>query len=241
VVSTLLVALDVPTGDEAVRLARDLQPHVGGFKVGLGLLMGEGPGIVTRVADIGAPVFVDAKLHDIPNTVTSAAGRLRSIGARWVTVHASGGTEMLEAAAEALSNGSGAPVGVLAVTVLTSLDGAGLREVGVERSVGEQAKALAVMAARAGAEGVVCAVSEAAGIKSLGLDVIVATPGIRPATTERGDQRRVATVGAATAAGADLLVVGRPIIAAEDPVVAAQEIAQEMEEAVRAAPPSTTG
>jgi orotidine-5'-phosphate decarboxylase len=109
----------------------------------------------------------------------------------------------------------------------------------VERSVGEQARALAVVAARAGAEGVVCAVSEAAGIKSLGLDVIVATPGIRPDSAERGDQRRVATIGAAIAAGADLLVVGRPIIAADDPVVAAQEIAQEMEEAVRAAPPAT--
>lgn len=239
--SNLLVALDVPTGDEAVRLARDLQPHVGGFKVGLGLLMGEGPGVVTRVADLGAPVFVDAKLHDIPNTVAAAAGRLRSIGARWVTVHASGGREMVEAAVGALSAGPGSPVGVLAVTVLTSLDGEGLRAVGVQRTMAEQAEALTLVAAGAGAEGVVCAVPEAAGLRSLGLDVIIATPGIRPETSEKADQKRVATVGAAIEAGADLLVVGRPIIAAGDPVAAAQAISDEMEGAVRAAPPATPG
>jgi orotidine-5'-phosphate decarboxylase len=240
-VSTLLVALDVPTGDEAIGLARDLHPHVGGFKVGLGLLMGEGPGIVTPIADLGAPVFVDAKLHDIPNTVSAAARRFRSIGARWVTVHASGGGAMLEAAVEALSAGDGPPVGVLAVTVLTSLDGGGLREVGVERSVEEQAEALAAVAARAGAEGVVCAVSEASGIKSLDLDLVVATPGIRPAAGDNADQKRVATVRAAIEAGADLLVVGRPITAADDPVAAAQAISGEMAGAVRAAPTTSPG
>jgi orotidine-5'-phosphate decarboxylase len=239
-VSTLLAALDVPTGEEAGRLARDLHPHVGGFKVGLGLLMGEGPGIVTRIADLGAPVFVDAKLHDIPNTVNAAAHRLRSIGARWVTVHASGGEAMLEAAVEALSAGDGPPVGVLAVTVLTSLDGDGLRKVGIGRNVREQAEALALMAARAGAEGVVCAVSETAGIKSLDLDLVVATPGIRPDAADNADQKRVATVAAAIEAGADLLVVGRPITAAEDPVAAAQAISREMEGAVRTAPPAST-
>jgi len=235
-VSLLVVALDVPTGEEALRLARAVNPHVDGFKVGLELLMGEGPAIVSRVADLGAPVFVDAKLHDIPNTVAGAAGRLGSIGARWVTVHASGGEEMIRTAVEALAASSEGDAGVLAVTVLTSLDEARLEAVGFSRGPAENVTALSRLAATAGAEGVVCAVPESASVKALDLGLIVATPGIRPAGSESADQKRVATPGEAIEAGSDLLVVGRPITAAADPEAAALSILQEIEAAV-----STTG
>ena len=233
--SLLVVALDVPTGEDAIRLARALHPHAGGFKVGLELLMGEGPVIVSQVAALGAPVFVDAKLHDIPNTVAGAAARLGSIGARWVTVHASGGEEMMRAAVEALATGSGPDAGVLAVTVLTSLDEETLKAVGFGMGAAGQTAAMARLAAAAGAEGVVCAVSEAESVKALGLDLVMATPGIRPEGSERADQRRVATPGDAIKAGADLLVVGRPITAAADPIAAAEALSREIETAVSAA------
>jgi orotidine-5'-phosphate decarboxylase len=235
VVSPLIVALDVPTQAEAVDLARMLQPHVGGFKVGLELLMGEGPAAVSRVIELGSPVFVDAKLHDIPNTVARAARRLGEIGARWVTVHASGGEEMVRVATEALAESSEGRAGALAVTVLTSLDQHGLATTGVERILGDQVAAMAELGARAGAEGVVCAVTEAPLVKESGLDLTIVTPGIRPAGAESSDQRRVATPGAAIEAGADLLVVGRPITAAPDPVAAAITIAGEIASAISTA------
>ena len=239
--SLLVVALDVPTGDEALRLANSLHPHVDGFKVGLELLMGEGPAVVSRVAALGAPVFVDAKLHDIPNTVAGAATRLGSIGARWVTVHASGGVEMMRTAVEALAAGSGGGAGVLAVTVLTSLDEAALAAVGFANSPTEHVMAMARLAAVAGAEGVVCAVPEVVAVKALDLDLSVATPGIRPAGSDTADQKRVATPAQAIAAGADLLVVGRPITAAADPVAAALSVVREIEAAVSAAGTSHSG
>jgi orotidine-5'-phosphate decarboxylase len=231
-VSLLVVALDVPTADEALRLADSLHPHVDGFKVGLELLMGEGPAVVSRVAALGAPVFVDAKLHDIPSTVAGAATRLGSIGARWVTVHASGGEEMVRAAVEALFTGSEGVAGVLAVTVLTSLDEATLETVGLGGNPTEHVIAMARLAAAAGAEGVVCAVPEAVAVKALGLALSVATPGIRPAGSDSADQKRVATPAEAVSAGADLLVVGRPITAAADPVGAALSVMREIEAAV---------
>jgi orotidine-5'-phosphate decarboxylase len=223
-----------------MRLAEILRSHVGGFKVGLELLMGEGPAIVEDVASLGAPIFVDAKLHDIPNTVERAAGRLGELGARWVTVHASGGGEMMKVAGDALRSGSNG-AGVLGVTVLTSLDQASLTTIGVDRDVSSQVQELARLAAASGAEGVVCAVSEASGVRGLDLGLLVATPGIRPAGVEAGDQKRVATVQAAIEAGADLLVVGRPITAAADPEEAARAIRHEMESAVQTAPPSAAG
>jgi orotidine-5'-phosphate decarboxylase len=235
VVSPLIVALDVPTQSEAADLARLLQPYVGGFKVGLELLMGEGPAAVSRVIEVGSPVFVDAKLHDIPNTVARAARRLGEIGARWVTVHASGGEEMVRVATEALAESSEGRAGALAVTVLTSLDQNGLATTGVERILGDQVAAMAELGARAGAEGVVCAVTEAPLVKESGLDLTIVTPGIRPAGAESSDQRRVATPGAAIEAGADLLVVGRPITAAPDPVAAAITIAGEIASAISTA------
>ena len=234
-VSRVLVALDVPEGDRALELATLLQPQVGGFKVGLELLMGEGPGIVTRVADLGAPVFVDAKLHDIPNTVAAAVRRLGALGPRWVTVHASGGEEMVRVAVDGLAESSGGRAGVLAITVLTSLDAEGLASVGVRRSIGDQAEAMSRLAVAAGAEGVVCAVPETSRVKALGLGLTVVTPGIRPAGPDDSDQKRVATPKESIAAGADLLVVGRPITAAPDPVAAAMAINDEIVAALSAA------
>ena len=239
--SLLVVALDVPTGDEALRLADSLHPHVDGFKVGLELLMGEGPAVVSRVAALGAPVFVDAKLHDIPNTVAGAATRLGSIGARWVTVHASGGEEMMRTAVEALAAGSEGVARVLAVTVLTSLDQATLEAVGFGSNPTEHVTAMARLAAAAGAEGVVCAVPEAVAVKALELGLSVATPGIRPAGTDSTDQKRVATPAEAIRAGADLLVVGRPITAAADPGAATLSVVREIEAAVSAAGASHSG
>lgn len=233
-VNRVLVALDVPTAEEALGLAETLQPHVRGFKVGLELLMGEGPSIVSRLAGLGSPIFVDAKLHDIPNTVGRTAERLGVVGARWVTVHASGGEEMVRVAAEALNESSGGTAGVLAVTVLTSLDEYQLARIGVDRPLDEQVSALASAAAGSGAEGVVCAVSEARLVQALGLGLIVATPGIRPADAAPSDQKRVATPAAAIRAGADLLVVGRPITAAPDVVAAAIAISADVEAAVLA-------
>jgi orotidine-5'-phosphate decarboxylase len=240
-VSLLLVALDVPTGDQAFRVADSLHPYVDGFKVGLELLMGEGPAVVSRVADLGAPVFVDAKLHDIPNTVAGAATRLGSIGARWVTVHAAGGEEMMRTAVEALAASSKGVAGVLAVTILTSLDGATLKAVGFGGDPTEHVTAMAQLAAAAGAEGVVCAVPEAAAVKALDVALSVATPGIRPAGSDSADQKRVATPAEAIRAGADLLVVGRPITAAADPVAAALAVMREIEAAVSAAGASHAG
>jgi orotidine-5'-phosphate decarboxylase len=240
-VSLLVVALDVSTGDEALQLGEALHRHVDGFKVGLELLMGEGPAIVSKVAALGAPVFVDAKLHDIPNTVAGAASRLGSIGARWVTVHASGGEEMMRAAMESLAASSDGDAGILAVTVLTSLDAVTLEGVGFSRSPAEHVTALARLAVAAGVEGVVCAVPEATSVNALELDLTVVTPGIRPAGSERADQKRVATPTEAIKAGADMLVVGRPITAAADPVAAALSVAREIKAAVSAAGASHAG
>ena len=231
-VNPLLVALDVSTAAEAYSLANALQPHVGGFKIGLQLLMGEGPQVVSEVAAMGSPVFVDAKLHDIPHTVGRAAERLGSIGARWVSVHASGGGEMVRVAAEALNESSGGLAGVLAVTVLTSIGEYELAEMGIERPLDELVSSLARSAAGAGAEGVVCAVTEARLVQALGLGLTVVTPGIRTAQTAASDQKRVASPSAAIRAGSDLLVVGRPITGAPDVVAAAIAISEEIEAAV---------
>jgi orotidine-5'-phosphate decarboxylase len=189
---------------------------------------------VSRVVELGVPVFVDDKLHDIPNTVGRAAARLGAIGARWVTVHASGGEEMVRVAVESLSESTEGRAGVLAVTVLTSLDDRDLAVIGVGRGLGDQVAAMAQIGAGAGVEGVVCAVPEASRVKKLGLGLTVVTPGIRPAGAASADQRRVATPRQAIMAGADLLVVGRPITAAPDPVAAAIGIGEEIAAAVSA-------
>lgn len=225
----VLVALDVPSAEEAVRLAEVLRPHVGGFKVGLELLMGPGPGTLAAVGDLGLPVFCDAKLCDIPATVEAAARQLGRYGARWVSVHAAGGRAMMEAARAGLETGSGQrPAGILAVTVLTSLDASGLAEVGMGESPGRQVSRLSRLAAAAGVEGVVCSVGELGTVAQVAPELLTVTPGIRPEGTAPDDQARVATPGEAIQRGADLLVVGRPLTRASDPGEAAARLAAEL-------------
>lgn len=227
----IIVALDESSGSDAVRLAKTLAPHIGGFKVGLELLMGVGPAMVGAIADLGLPVFADAKLHDIPNTVERAAHNLGSIGARWVTVHGGGGPAMLEAAREGLmSASSGRPAGILVVTVLTSLDTGDLGKVGMGSSVGKQVVRLTRLAQEAGAEGVVSSVRELGDVVQVAPDLTRFVPGIRPSDGSRHDQVRVATPAEAISRGADWLVVGRPITRAEDPVAAVSAIAEEISE-----------
>ena len=224
-VNPVLVALDFPSWDEASEIAQLVARHVGGFKVGLELIMGEGPDVINRSVEMGVPVFVDAKLHDIPNTVGGAARRLGERGARWVTVHASGGSEMMEAAVAGLRRGSDGRAGILAVTVLTSLDESALGSIGVGRSMADQVGALASQASDAGAEGVICSAHEIADVKRAAPRLLAVTPGIRPRGAATQDQKRVATPETAIASGADYIVVGRAITGAEDVVAAAKMIA----------------
>ncbi len=225
------VALDVPTGEEAVRLARAVAPHVAAFKIGLELLSGPGPVLVSALAELGKPVFCDAKLHDIPHTVTRAAANLGRAGARWITVHATGGRAMLEAAVEGAA-GAGHGTGILAVTVLTSLSAGDLAAVGMGDSVGRQVSRLSKLAATAGAEGVVCAVRELGDVAQVAPELLTVVPGIRPKGAEVDDQARVATPEEALERGAGLLVIGRPITAAADPVAAAEGIARSIRQSM---------
>lgn len=224
--SPVIVALDLPGAEAAVRLARRLADHVGGFKVGLGLLHGPGPGTVAALADLGRPVFADAKLHDIPSQVEAGARRLGRWGARWVTAHVSGGRDMLEAAVAGFTDGSDGRGGVLGVTVLTSLDDARLAAVGIAASPGKLVSRMSRVAAAADCEGVVCSPRELGVVAEVAPDLVKVTPGIRPRDTDKSDQARVATPDEALARGADWLVVGRPITAAADPVAAAISIGE---------------
>jgi orotidine-5'-phosphate decarboxylase len=234
-VDQLLVALDVASGDAALRLADGLRGAVGGFKIGSHLFTAEGPGIVRTLAARGDRVFLDLKFHDIPNTVASAVAAATTLGAWMINVHASGGPAMMRAAAEsarttAAAEGRPAPL-VIAVTVLTSLDAAALAETGVGRSVDEHVARLARLALDAGLDGVVASPRETPLIRdACGDDFVVVTPGIRGGAAASGpdDQERTMTPGAAIAAGASYIVVGRPIIGAPDPRAAAERISAEV-------------
>jgi orotidine-5'-phosphate decarboxylase len=219
-VSRLIVALDFPTLDEAESAAVPLVEEAAGFKVGLELLMAEGPTAIERIAELGPPVFADAKLHDIPNTVERAAARVAAAGARWVTVHASGGAAMMEAA----NRGMGGH-GILAVTVLTSFERTDLESTGVASGIETQVVALATLAEGSRVEGLVCAPGDVAAIRSKGIALKIFTPGIRMEGAAKHDQRRVGTPVDAVEAGADYLVVGRPITRSADPLATAREIA----------------
>ena len=225
----ILVALDVPTAERAARLAEGLGAHVGGFKVGLELLTGPGPRIIGVLARLGKPVFADAKLHDIPNTVRAAARHLGEAGARWVTAHAAGGAAMLAAAVEGLAAGAGArQAGILAITVLTSHDQDSLAATGVTASPGRLTARRARLAAEAGAEGVITSVRELGVVAGVAPELLRVVPGIRPRGVAPGDQARWATPAEAMARGADYLVVGRAITKAPDPVRAAEGVVEEI-------------
>ena len=226
----LIVALDVPGLAEATALLDRLAGVVSIFKVGLTLLAAAGPAAVELVRQRGGRVFLDVKLHDIPAQVAGAVRQAARLDVAMLTVHASGGREMLLAAAGAVAAlGPGRPR-VLAVTVLTSLDRASLqRDLGVPMAVEGHVLRLAALAHEAGCDGVVASPQEARRLRLLlGPDALVVTPGVLPASASSDDQARVATPGAACRAGADYLVVGRPITASPDPAAAAESIMAEM-------------
>jgi orotidine-5'-phosphate decarboxylase len=223
----IIVALDLTTAEDAVRLAKRVAPHVGAFKVGLGLLYGAGPGVATALVDLGMPVFADAKLHDIPTQVGTAARRLGRLGVRWVTAHVSGGEAMLRAAAEGLGESSNGYAGILGVTVLTSLEQADLTALGMANTPGKMVSKMSRLAEEAGCEGIVCSPQELAVVAAVAPNLLKVTPGVRPTGSDASDQRRVMTPTEAVKRGADWLVVGRPITAAADPVAAAASIAAE--------------
>lgn len=228
-VKGLIVALDLPNAEAAVAMAEDVADDVVGFKIGLGLLHGPGPLLISALVALGKPVFADAKLHDIPSQVEAAARRLGEHGARWVTAHVGGGQAMLEAAVRGLHAGAGAaPAGILGVTVLTSLDEASLARVGFNRTPGKLVSRMAKVADASGCEGVVSSPKELAIVADVTPSLLRVTPGIRPVDRD-DDQARTMTPAEAVERGADLLVVGRPITAAADPREAAAAIAREIE------------
>lgn len=225
----LIVALDVPGAEPAHALVARLAGRVGMFKVGHQLFTAAGPDLVRELTGAGHGVFLDLKHHDIPNTVEHAVAAAATLGCRLVNVHALGGRAMMAGAAKACA-GSGAKL--LAVTVLTSHDAASLREIGLPMAIPEAVRHLARLAQDAGADGVVASPEEIALIRAeCGPAFLIVTPGIRPTGASRDDQARAATPAAALRAGADYLVVGRPITAGADPAAAADAIAAELERA----------
>ena len=221
----ICVALDTPDLDHAVALAKALKPHVGWAKVGMEFFYAHGLAGYARVAETGLPIFLDLKLHDIPNTVASAMKALMRIDPRpgIVNLHATGGLDMMKAAAEAVDGRAK----LIAVTILTSLSDDDIWAAGFETAKNTEghARSLAELTKRAGLDGVVCSPHDLVGIRhDLGRDFLTVVPGIRPADAAVQDQKRVATPEAALAAGADILVIGRAITGAADPARAAQDI-----------------
>jgi len=222
--SRLIAALDTPTLEGALSMAHALDGAVGVLKLGLELFSAEGIPALAALTK-RAPVFLDLKLHDIPNTVAGAVRALAPRGAAMLTLHAGGGPAMITAARKAAEQAGAARPILLAVTVLTSMDAAALHEVGVAGGPSQQVLRLARMAMASGADGLVCSPREVALIRdALGDAPLLVVPGIRPAGADPGDQARTATPAEAVAAGADWIVVGRPITAAADPLAAARAI-----------------
>jgi len=228
----LIVALDVSDSAAAADLVNRLERTCCWFKVGLELFTAAGPAAIEPLAARGHSVFLDLKFCDIPNTVAGAVRSAAALGVRMLTVHASGGPAMLEAAQEAIQNVNDPPQ-LLAVTVLTSIDQPQARAVGLSRSPADQAELLARMGLAAGIRGFVCSPQEVAALRALtGEEGVLVVPGIRPAGAQTGDQKRVATPAEALRQGASYLVVGRPITQATDPAEAAEAILTEIATAV---------
>ncbi len=225
----IIAALDVPTAEEALKLAQEIAPAVGAFKIGKELFTSAGPDIVKRVRATGAAVFLDLKFHDIPNTVARAVAAAVRLDVQMLTLHASGGSEMMRAAEQSAQQtaqqlGRTAPL-VLGVTVLTSHDAGSLAEIGCAPNVGQQVERLAQLAAKAGLRGLVCSPLELAALRQiLPATLQLVTPGIRTGAEKADDQKRTLTPRAALQAGANWLVIGRPIHAAPNPREAAEQI-----------------
>jgi orotidine-5'-phosphate decarboxylase len=229
----IIVALDVPTIERALALATEVAPAVGAFKIGGELFTSGGPDIVHRIRETGAAVFLDLKFHDIPNTVAKSVAAATRLDVQMLTIHTCGGSEMMRAAEQsaqqtALQSGRNAPL-VLGVTVLTSMDGAALSEIGCGSNVGQQVERLAGLACKAGLRGLVCSPLEIAALRQfLPSNVQLVTPGIRSGTEKADDQKRTLSAKEAIQAGANWLVIGRPIYAAENPRAAAEKILQSL-------------
>jgi len=224
----LIVALDEPDAVGARGMISSLGDSVSTYKIGKQLFTAEGPQFVRELLDSGRRVFLDLKFHDIPNTVASAVRSAAALGVGMLTVHASGGSKMLKAAAEAAATFPNPPL-ILAVTVLTSMTNEDLAEVGVTGRVVDQVLRLAALAREAGCGGIVASAHEAAQIRAkLGTGFAIVTPGVRPAGTDTADQARVVTPAQAIAAGATHIVVGRPITQANDPRSAAEAILHDL-------------
>lgn len=225
----VIVALDVPTAERALELAAQLAPVVGAFKIGSELFTSAGPEIVRRIRATNAAVFLDLKFHDIPNTVAKAVAAATRLDVQMLTIHTGGGLEMMqaaEAAAQETARQAGRPAPlVLGVTVLTSMDTKNLRETGVESEVGAQVERLAKLAAQAGLRGLVCSPLEIATLRRvLPAQMQLVTPGIRTGSEKADDQKRTLSPREALSAGANWLVIGRPIYAAPNPRAAAEAI-----------------
>ena len=220
----VFVAIDTPGLQRATELAQALRGSIGGVKLGLEFFCANGPEGVARIAEIGIPLFLDLKLHDIPNTVAGAMRSLAPVRPAIVTVHAAGGRAMLEAAKAA----AGQNTKVVAVTVLTSLDQSDLRSIGVDDAPHDQVQRLSALARDSGLDGIVCSGAEVKAVRSAWTDGFFVVPGVRPEGSGVGDQKRVVTPRAAMADGASILVVGRPITEAADPAEAAREIVQSL-------------
>jgi orotidine-5'-phosphate decarboxylase len=219
----LIVALDTSEAARALALGESVAPQAGLLKLGLELFCAEGPSMLGRLA-VHRPVFLDLKLHDIPNTVAGAVRSLLPLGAAMLTLHAGGGPAMIAAAREAAERAPDRPI-LLAVTVLTSMDAEALGATGVAGGPAQQVLRLARMAMAAGADGLICSPREVPLLRdALGEEPMLVVPGIRPTGSEAGDQARVATPEQAVADGADWIVVGRPISGAGDPAAAARAI-----------------
>ena len=222
----LIVALDVPKAEAARALVDRLAGHVGMFKVGSQLFTAAGPDLVHEIVGRGEKVFLDLKFHDIPNTVAGAVSSASRLGVSLVDVHGLGGRAMMEAGVGALP---AMGTRLLAITILTSHDEETLGEIGVNGSMADSVRRLAQLAKEAGTDGVVASPHEVAVVREAsGTDFLIVTPGIRPAGAAPGDQARAATPAAALAAGADYIVVGRPITDAPDPAAAADAIVREL-------------
>ena len=236
--SPVFCAIDRPDLAGSLALGESLIGAVGGLKVGLEFITANGPSGVRRIVDLGLPVFLDVKFHDIPNTVAGAVGQAAALGVAMMTIHLSGGAAMLEAAVEAAAadtSGRRRPR-LLGVSVLTSLDDGDLHQIGIEGGTEDQVLRLAAMAEKAGLDGLICSPKEIDGLKRrFGDALTLVVPGIRPRGSAVGDQKRVMTPAEAIAAGADHLVIGRPITEAADPRAAALSIQADLEDQRRIA------
>jgi len=219
--SRIYVALDTPDLARAKSIAKAVKRHAGGLKLGLEFFAANGPAGVAELAHEGLPIFLDLKLHDIPNTVAKAVQALRALEPAILTVHAAGGRAMLEEAKACAP----ASTKVVAVTVLTSLDGTDLKDIGIGGDAHDQVARLADLARTAGLDGIVCSGAEVAAVRRRWHDGFFVVPGVRPDNGASGDQKRVITPRAAIDAGASILVIGRPVTAAEDPDAALRAIA----------------